>query len=320
MSEVAEKAAEVTAEVVEEAVDGVVDVVEVVRTNPAAVIVAGVVGLAAGVAGGYFIAKKRLESVYEERMEIEIAETRKFFANLNGKVDEDGAVLTPMDVMEQRHGAEAVEALRGYQGRAEAPVETEEELIALAKHEQGGPWDEDMDERQIRKIEEARLHSVSIDKEPGPHGGTIEVVEKEETRNVFADPTFDLEEEMKHRTEDRPYIITHDEFYAADLNYDTQQLTYYELDDTLVNERDTPIDDKDNIVGDEHLTRFGSGSKDKNIVHVRNDKLATDYEITRSTGSYLEEVLGMPDEPDTLRHSNRNAVQSRRREFRRGDG
>lgn len=303
MSEVAEKAAEVTAEVVEETVDGVVESLEVIRTNPVLVVVAGAVGLVAGGVGGYFIAKKKLKSFYEDLAVQEIAEAKSFYAQVN-KVDEDGAVLTPQDVLTQRHGEEAATALRTYQG-------TEEETIADAKDEQGGPWDDEMDEEQMRKLE-ARLLADSPDQIVKTTD--IRVEETVETRNVFDDPNFDLEEEKKHRTKNRPYVITHDEYFAAEDEYEQISLTYYEEDDTLVNEKDTPINEIDKMIGDEALARFGHGSKDKNIVYVRNDRLQSDFEVIRSSGSYLVEVLGLaPEEPNSLKHS-----ADRRREFRRG--
>ena len=319
MSEVAEVTAEVVAENVEEAIDGVVETLEVVRSNPVVVAAAALLGITVGGVGGYFFAKKQLKAFYEDLASQEIAEARQFFAQVN-KVGEDGEVLTPQDVMEQRHGSEAAAALRTYQGQ--------DDTIAEAKDEQGGPWDDEMDEEQMRKLEarlladapdkvikEARLHSVSLDAEPGPHGGEITVEER--TVNVFSDPTFDFEEEVKYRTEDKPYIITHDEYFEAEKDYETISLTYFQLDDTLVDESDQPIENTDETVGDEHLTRFGSGSKDKNIVYVRNDKLGIDYEITRSKGSYLEEVLGLPEEPNSLKHSDQRDA---RRAFRHGDG
>lgn len=295
MSEVAEKAAEATAEVVEESIDGVVDVLTVAKNNPVTLVVVGALGVVAGAAGGYFFAKRQLRSFYEDLATQEIAEAKEFYSNLN-KVGPTGEPLTPLEVMEQRHGTEAAaEALAEYQGR-----QAVEKVLA----EEGGlppgePYDEVIDEQQIEKIE-TQLH---------------------ESRNVFKDPTFDLEEEKQYRTSDKPYIITHDEFFEAELEFDTSRVTYYELDDTLTDEHDKPITDVNGTIGDDHLVRFGSGSKDNNIVYIRNEKLQCDYEVVKSTGSYLEEVLGMEADQDReLKHSNRNAQLNRRREFRHGDG
>lgn len=301
-------------EAILDGVDGIVGTLEVFRTNPVALAAAGIVGVVAGGVGGYFIARKKLRSFYEDLATQEIAEAKVFYQGLN-KTDEDGAVLTPQEVLAQRHGPEAAAAaLRTYQGNG--PFESEEDLIAAAAAEQGEPHDEEVDERQIQKItERAQFQSISIGEEPSPHGGKITVVE--ETTNIFAEPLFDLEEETKFRTEDKPYIISHDEFFAADLEYENVSLTYFETDDTLVDERDQPIDNTDEMVGDDHLVRFGHGSKDRKVVYVRNDRLNIDFEITKSNGSYLEDVLGLEaPESSSLKHSDQ---RDRRRAFRHGE-
>lgn len=309
MSAVAEKAAEVTAEVVEESVDGVVEVMEVARNNPVTLAVVGVLCLAAGGAGGYFIAKKTLRKYYEDLSAQEIAEAKEFYASLN-KVSVDGEPLTPMQVLANTQGVDvAAEALRTYQGRQAA-----EKIVESGELQ----TDDEMDEAQIRKIENARIHSVSVDAEPGLAGGKIEVVEKVETRNVFVDPTFDLEEEMKYRTPTTPYIIHHDEYFENEREFENVSLTYYEQDDTLTNESDEPIREIDKMIGEDHLVRFGHGSKSSNVVYVRNERLQTDFEITKSTGSYLEEVLGVTN--DDAEQSLDPAARDARRAFRHGDG
>lgn len=297
----AEKAGEIAAEVVEDVAEDVVEMVEIVRNNPIVLTVVGVLGLAAGAAGGYFLTRKFLREHYADIAEEEIAEAKEFYAGLN-KVSVAGEPLSPQEVMAQRH-PEAVEALREYQGvEVETPARTEEELLE-------------------HRVTQARIQSVNVGVEGGPEHGVhpIEKVEErqEKTRNVFVDPTFDLPEEVKHRTKDRPYVISHDEYFAAEHeDYDTIQLTYYEKDDTLVGENDKPVDDVNSVIGDDSLARFGHGSKDKNIVYVRNDKLRAEYEVTLSDQSYLE-ALGLGPEPDSkeLKHS-----ADRRRALRNGDG
>lgn len=291
MSEVAEKTAEVVAENVEDAVDGVVDVVEVVRNNPVTLAVVGALGLAAGVAGGYFVARKTLRDYYADLASEEIAEAREFYASLN-KVTVDGEPLSPQDVLEQSD-PEAVEAVRRYRG--EKPEESEENLEEAL---------DEQDEAAISRLEEKARHDRAEKREA-------------ESVNVFVDPTFDISEEVKHRTKEKAYVITHDEYFAGDLDYDTVQLTYFEGDDTLVGEDDKPVEDLTTI-NEDNLARFGHGSRDKNIVYVRNEKLETDYEISLSTQSYLE-ALGLGPEPKELKHGNRTAQQNRRREFRRGE-
>lgn len=303
--------AEQAGELVEEAVDGVVDVVEVFRTNPAALVAAGLVGFGLGVAGGYFLARKLLEQQYSDISEEEIAEAKEFYAGFN-KVDLDGNPLSPQEVMEALHGEgaveRAIEALREYAGdEPELKGEPHDEVV-----------DEAMAEKLLSEAREARENAEHHVKTP-----YREAFQARTEVNVFSDDTFDLEEEQKFRTEDKPYIITHEEYFGAERDYEQWSYTYYEIDGVLTDEGDKPIDNADVVVGEQHLVRFGSGSKDPNIIYIRNDKLGADIEISRSKGSYLEEVLGIPkDESDekSLKHSNRNAQLNRRRAFRNGDG
>lgn len=300
MSEIAEN--------VEDVIDGAV---EVARTNPAILVAVGALGLVIGGASGYFLANKKLIGKYEKQMAEEMETTKQFYAQLY-KVGENGAPLSPQEVLAQRHGqeaAEAAEAVREYQGRVEEPE---------GGLPDGEPHDDIVDEEQIKRLEQRAYKTKGA---PGTDGHAVgkpdTTVKSTREVNVFRDDTFDLEEEIKFRTLDKPYIITHDEFYGAEKDYDTHTLTYYVLDDTLTDEHDKPLEQTDKLVGDDHLLRFGSGSKDRNIVFVRNDRLGIDYEIIRSKGSYLEEVLGMPNEdPGELKHSD----QRDRRRAMRHDG
>ena len=94
-----------------------------------------------------------------------------------------------------------------------------------------------------------------------------------------------------HNSEE-PYIITVDEFMEAIPNYDKLSFTYFEGDDILADEREKPITEINATVGEDHLTMFGRFSKDKNIVYVRNERIETDFEITRDEQSFGEVVAG----------------------------
>lgn len=296
MTDIKEQAPELAAELTEDAIeaaediyDGVVETVEIVRNNPAMVITAAVMGAAVGGAVGYFVARKQLRAYYEDLATQEIAEARDFYAELN-KVDKDGAVITPRKVLEDRHGAAtAAEALRDYQGH------TEEDIS----------WNED-DERAERLQQKAAEKMEARRRDEEADRAKI---------NVFNSPVFDLEEEKKYRTKEEPYVITQDEFNAGEREFDQSSLTYFEDDDVLVDERDMPIRDMESVIGEDNLVRFGHGSGDANLVYIRNERLELDYEVVKSTGSYVDEVLGLGEEPD---NSSSNA--DRRRAFRNGDG
>lgn len=84
--------------------------------------------------------------------------------------------------------------------------------------------------------------------------------------------------------ENKPYVISPDEFGEFE-DYDTISLTYY-ADQVLVDDGGDKIEDVDDVVGMESLTRFGEYEDDS--VFVRNDRLKCDYEILMDERTYSE--------------------------------
>jgi len=122
--------------------------------------------------------------------------------------------------------------------------------------------------------------------------------------NVFADSgddNFNYEEEVTTRQPDKPYVISQEEFMQNDSSHEQVTVTYYQGDDVLSDERDKPIEDVDATVGELNLQRFGHGSKDHNIVYVRNERIGLDLEVVRSKGKYAQEVLGFVEHSDRRR-------------------
>lgn len=123
------------------------------------------------------------------------------------------------------------------------------------------------------------------------------------TRNVFRERERSVPyewiaaEERKRRSPDRPYVIHQDERNEIE-GYSEISYTYYSADDVLCNERDEVVDpaDRDNLIGEANLERFGHGCDDPMIVHIRNDNLEIVYEIIKSPNSFAEEVHGFTHE------------------------
>lgn len=84
--------------------------------------------------------------------------------------------------------------------------------------------------------------------------------------------------------ENKPYVISPEEFGEFE-DYDTISLTYY-ADQVLVDDGGDKIEDVDDVVGMESLTRFGEYEDDS--VFVRNDRLRCDYEILMDEQTYSE--------------------------------
>ena len=134
-----------------------------------------------------------------------------------------------------------------------------------------------------------------------------EIVEIEpERRTIFAgsDDEWNFEEELASRSEASPHIIHVDEFVENETEYTQSSLIYYVGDDILVDEKESPIYNHHQVIGD---ITFGHGSGDPNIVYVRNDKRKAEYEIFKHEGSWTIDVLGMEVENNAqardLKHS-----------------
>jgi hypothetical protein len=118
------------------------------------------------------------------------------------------------------------------------------------------------------------------------------------------------EEEISGRDLEEPYVITREEYFENPNGYEQNKLTYFENDDMLVDDEDTPIlsQSVDSLVGEKNLSRFGIGSRSHNMVYIRNDELESDFEIIQNKGSYAKDVLGF------VEHSE---PRGRPRKFRR---
>lgn len=261
--------------------------VELMVKKSVAIGIASALSAGIGAAGGFLFAKKKYELKYEQIAKQEIEDSKEFYKRLN-KVGDDGETLTPEEVMEQRHGRAAIDALRVYQG---TPLPDE---IVIVDPEESAAY---LEQVEGRVIDHAEIQSMSL---TADGLGKVEIVK----RNIFTDAqndqnyvddNFDYEIELASRSEDAPYVISHDEFFQNELDYEQVSLTYYEGDGVLLDDKDMPIPDTDDIVGDDNLVRFGHGSKDNNIVYVRNDHRSMDFEIARSTGEYAVDVLGFDE-------------------------
>lgn len=100
-----------------------------------------------------------------------------------------------------------------------------------------------------------------------------------------------IDDELDKRRANLPWIIEEEYFIENPDDCSQTSLTYYELDDVLVDENDVPIDDWFKFLGNDNF-KFGTGSHDHNVVYIQNDELDAQYEVVRSFKSYAEDVLG----------------------------
>lgn len=287
---------EVAQEVLDSAdtvLDNAAEAVEVARTftqRDLGHIVGGLgVGAVVGFAGGYFLLKRNLQTKFDQLVNEEVAGMRE-------------------------HYRQKLQALEQREEKSQLVPELEKKVEELEykktdPREGGGPVPyhlvgEKKEEEAPEQPEEPQTQNV-FEERGGPEAdGILELA-----------PGWNYEEELKNRNPTEPYVIHQDEHREGpgeDEDYDKVHLTYFEGDDILSDDRDQVVDERDKIVGVANLSKFGHGSGDPNIVYIRNDQLACDIEVVRSTGKYATEVHGFQD--DELTHSS-----MRRRLPRRSD-
>lgn len=166
--------------------------------------------------------------------------------------------------------------------------------------------DEDVEKDLYEEPKSNRLLVETIDEVEPVTASAPETKPEPLHVNVFENNVddWDHEAELSTRTDQEPYIIHQDEYFADDVGFHQSTITYYEGDDILVDEQDVPIYNHTSVVGE---LRFGHGSKDPNVLYVRNERLKGEYEILRSKGHYAVEVLGHQIEQEyeegDLKHS-----------------
>lgn len=89
------------------------------------------------------------------------------------------------------------------------------------------------------------------------------------------------EDEMKNK----PYVISPTEFGEA--GYEQVSLRYYADGVLVYDEDDEPVEDIDDLVGEESLKHFGEYEDDS--VFVRDDVHKVDFEILKDLGNYRGE-------------------------------
>lgn len=227
-----------------------------------------IIGAGLGAVGGYFFAKRKLEGDYAAFAANEISEMR-------------GHYNSKLVAAEQKGDLDEIVRERGYS--------TPEEPQTRPPMAVTPPT--------------AVVEAAETDEEDRPVNPPEPV-----DQNVFDIPQetdgWDWHRERSRRSPHKPYVIHRDEAEEFE-NYARSTFTYFAEDDVLCNEIDEILDkgDRDRLIGEANLNKFGHGSGDSTLVYIRNDSLETVFDVNLSENSYAEEVAGMPPEEPELRHS-----------------
>ena len=155
---------------------------------------------------------------------------------------------------------------------------------------------------------EAQMHREQFPEDYGPGGVTA----RSSDAVAFVphipeddDPTWTWAKELEYREQledGEPYVVHVEEYMSNEDSYDQINMTYFAGDGVLVDDKDEPVHLVDPIIGRHTLGRFGDGSGNPDTVFVRNDRMETEFEITRDRGKYAHEILRLEHMDRPPRH------------------
>ena len=153
-----------------------------------------------------------------------------------------------------------------YERIAQEEIDSVKEVFSKRAHQE-----EEHDEPREERIEKAEDNE-----------------KKEYIKRLNSLGYVEYEEEGEAEASDDLDIISPEEF--GSINYETVYLSYY-ADHILADEFDDPVEDVEGTVGSYALTRFGEYEDE--VIHVRNHKSMTDYEVTIDSRSFSEDIVGV---------------------------
>lgn len=120
-------------------------------------------------------------------------------------------------------------------------------------------------------------------------------------KNIFEDEEQRLIKKLSAIDPLKPYLITVEQFMDPYEEHGKLSLTYFEEDGVLIEEQQETIIDNPDLIGSEVLAAFGHDPRDKDTIHVRNEVIGADLEVTRDRRSYAEVIAGYK-EPEEKPH------------------
>lgn len=224
-------------------------------------------GLGAGFGLGIFITTKRIKAKYEAEMAEEIASVKETYKR---RYKSEG-YSTPEEAAETLQQQNDIISTMGYGETAVTNIFNNFEAS--------------------KQQEESIREALTLDEDDEDE----EQDETDYSESIFDHPDVVVHDEL--RDPDKPYLITLDEFMDDShwKDYTKLTLTYFEGDQTMIDEKEGFVDDIDKIIGEENLAKFGYGNTDKDMLYIRNEKLEVDFEIARDSRGAKEVMFG--DDP-----------------------
>lgn len=240
--------------------------------KPLSYILVGGASALAGAVAGYFFCKKRMQDSFEEEV----------CKRVNEQLDAIKKDLNkPSDTKKEIKDIEEVEPdIEDYMSIAEAMIRAEYK-------------DEYIDEDRLKEVSYILANGMKDGKSEDQLSDDL----REFLENMEEDPDVDIEAEaelsdepqlvMEEYAQEPPHVIPLEEYSALPPYFEFMTYHYFEVDDVLIDDGDTPIDDVERFVGDA-LVHFDENEIDGDCVYVLNGSMGIAVEIVRLHTSYSE--------------------------------
>lgn len=262
-------------------------------------IAAGASGVVNGLFVGYILGRRQIVDLIEAIEKVE-----------PGIMPDENQLEIPFEADEEEQG-EFISFERPTIDRPTRVVISEEEADRLALEDRindMGLEDPVVQEALRRTIgspnhEEVREAAEEAIVEYAPEDEATSV------QSIFDTPhgTWSYEEEEKKRGNRDPYVIHQDEYMADDSGCRQAALMYYAGDNVVVDDDNKPVSNYQELVGDLEGddAPWGHGSRNEDMVYVRNPRIECEYEIVRTYEAFALAVQGFEAdaELDEIQHS-----------------
>lgn len=250
-------------------------------------------GLAAGLLAGYLLARKRAERGIEWRIASEIEQVRSFY--------EQRAVAAAAAVANaSRKGDNPID------GPASVGSGEDEQAVHGPVDGSGAGRPDDADYRLPPPVPVDPPRPSARDEDSGEDGPLGEVPDDGDPEDLAGDDADQDDypggedgadagsdsDPREGRDRTHPYPISFEEYEGEEEAFSKICLVYFEADEVLADERESPIRLPASILGEGWEKGFGADGEAPHEIYFRNPKLSADYEVSRNLGSYAETVLG----------------------------
>ena len=232
-------------------------------------VVSFIIGAGVGVGGTIYFVRKH----YMEEAKKDIDEMRKYLRSKGVSDEAEKRYSVPPDEEIDESGIHR---------------ETVNEAIEFQKKRTGLP------KTDYTKFKDAPIDPDEFESVAAQYAAQDLIDEDEASLAEMEHPRDSHEDDVIRIISEREYLETH----ATD--YGKLDWTYYEEDNSLCDENEELVPDIETFIGPFALHSFGEDSDDPDIVYIRNNKLGTDYCVTRLHASYSESVLGIIPGLDNL--------------------